>query len=72
VKAGLDKAAHICNPVTLEVEIGRIVQGHPGRGRGEVAIPHLNQWLGLVVHTCHPRYVGSIEEQDQEYSRKKT
>jgi hypothetical protein len=22
--------------------------------------PHLNHWLGTVVHTYHPSYVGSI------------
>jgi hypothetical protein len=20
--------------------------------------PHLNQWLGVAAHTCHPRYAG--------------
>jgi hypothetical protein len=25
----------------------------------KLARPHLNQWLGVVVWVCHPRYAGS-------------
>jgi hypothetical protein len=43
---------------TQEAEIRRIVvRGHP---RQKVSKTHLNQWLGMVVHACHPRYIESI------------
>jgi hypothetical protein len=40
------------------VEVRRIkVQGQTIRPDKKFRIPHLNQWLHMVVHDCHPRYI---------------
>jgi hypothetical protein len=43
---------------TWETKIGRIVvEGLPGK---TFARPNLNQWLGAVVHSCHPKLSGRL------------
>jgi hypothetical protein len=41
---------------TLEVEIGRIL--FEASWSNKHMRPHLNQWLGMVTHACHPSYMG--------------
>jgi hypothetical protein len=52
--------AHICNPSYLvggdqEDQCLRPVQ---------FTRPHLNQWLGTMVCTCHPGYMGKHKWED--------
>jgi hypothetical protein len=47
---------------TQEVETVRItVQGQP---RQKFVRPHFNQWLVIVVHFCHPSYMGKHKQED--------
>jgi hypothetical protein len=46
-------------PATWKVEIKKIeVQDSPKLLRS-----HFNHYLGMVVHACHPSYIGSINRE---------
>jgi hypothetical protein len=48
-------------PAIQEADIRRIVvSGHPGEKKKNLLRPHFNQYLGMMVYTCHPRYVPGL------------
>jgi hypothetical protein len=61
------KVAHTCNPsYSRQRSVRSWFKASPGK-RFKRPLIYTNKKLGVVVHTCHSSYLGSIHEEEQKY-----